>query len=132
MARKYSPSMLFAPVGELVTAMFPGKTDEQITEALQSYLDDGYTNAEDASDVDEAALAWAYARAFRTRALELAAMPASISKPNEVTTTRTDGQRGYFEGQAARWESTFEGYFADESSSGDLFPPTLSTPTVIK
>lgn len=129
---KYSPSMMFAPTGELVASMFPGKTDEQIAEALQAWLDDGYAKAEGANDLDGAALAWAYHRAFETRALELASMPASISAPNEVATTRTDAQRAYFEGRASRWMIVFEGYFPDEEMGGALFPPTLSTPTVIK
>lgn len=126
MARKYSPENLMAPGGYLSLSMFPGLDDAARTARLEAYLDDGYRKATGATDEDEAALAWAYHRAFMARVLDLSNQAATITVPNEVTITRTNDQLGTLANLAKEWQATFYGYFAT-GSTNDLNIPASGT-----
>lgn len=132
MTRKYSPEMLLHPIGRLQPSMFPGLTDEELTNVLEIYLDDGYAQAAESSNVDAAAYAWAHYRGFDARATQLAAMEASINVPGEVASTRTDSQRALFERRAAEFLAAFTDLTIVAGQTEDtLVPPSGTSRTHI-
>jgi hypothetical protein len=132
MANKYSPEHLLVPNGgRFPLSMFPGLDESQTLVLLELWLSDGYLKGVGATDVDEAALAWAYQRGFENRALEMASIPATVTVPNETTQQRTDAQRATFERLASYWQAKFDGYFAEGDAQSSLIPPSGTSKTQI-
>lgn len=129
------PEDLRAPKGLLELAMWPGKDVAAIDAILQVYIDQGADEAADvdAEDVDDAVRAYAYYRAFKARAIQLASMPASLSIPNEESISRTSDQRALFDRLADDWWTTFSGFVVveDVDSGTGIVPPSGSSDTVV-
>jgi hypothetical protein len=127
----YTSVTMTAPQGEIEPGLFPGLSDVQLAAQLQAYLDDGYVKSFGSTDADDGALAWAYYRAYKARAAQLANTPTSVNIPGEVSTTRTDGQREFFERAAARWLAVFDGFWPTGETSESLIPPSGTSKTHI-
>jgi hypothetical protein len=125
------------PAGLLTDAMYPGLADVDIDARVQVWIEQGEANVAalglDSEDADAAVRAWVYYRAFTARAIELASMPASVSVPNEESTTRTSDQRALFANLASEWLDSYQTIVVvDVEDAGAFVPPTGSSPTIVK
>ena len=98
---------LIAPTGKIEGAsMFPGASSTDLAKRLQSYLDEGAKKAESITNADaaiqaatreEAAVHWAYYRAYEAIFLRMNASPSSWSVQGDGTASFTATQIANFE-----------------------------------
>jgi len=101
-----APEDLQAPIGELEDTLFQGFTPVQVSDRLQSYIDDGTTRSAAVVNVatrDRFVTAWAYYRAYRAQAERLAAQPASASLTGLGSVSVSSSQLQFFNRQSAEW-----------------------------
>jgi C4-type Zn-finger protein len=81
---------LIAPKGEIELALFPGEDSAVLQVRLQGYLDQAYTQLDaltfpDTTDLDQAASAYAYYRAYKAVHLRMSASAATASIEGEAS-----------------------------------------------
>lgn len=105
------PTQLIAPEGEIEPAMFPGDSPTALADRVQAYITAGTDKATAdgvaAGDLDAAARAWAYYRAFRAVFVRLSASPSSVSLANQGGSSRTTSQISEFAALAEGWRTDY-------------------------
>lgn len=117
-----SPTDLLEPIGDLSPELFPGKDDAAIDTQLQAYLTDGYSRVPVTvlgAEVDRAAAAWAYMRAYQNVLIRLSRTPATVSIANEGSQTVLGEQIRTFAKLATKWESEFNDIVGDAPTPDD-------------
>ncbi len=105
-------SALIAPVGELAPDLFDSSDPAGNTATRVEAL----LNAAPAGITDAAKAAWIYARMFRAKANELAALPASMSVDGESQGFARH-QIDHFRTLATQWQAVY-----DETTAADVVP----------
>lgn len=130
-----SSDRVLAPRGRLDPAvLWPGVTAKVYEDWIDTWAKDGkdrsvaagVTNSAAApTAVDDATLLWVYYRAFDAKALEGAALPASVSDP-------IDGAHAYSQGQLDSWRVLADAALAEWADAVAVtevvdVPPPLNT-----
>lgn len=128
------PTQLIAPEGEIEPAMFPTDTAEQLAHRVQAYITAGTEKASadgvDAGDLDDAARAWAYYRAFRAVFVRLSATPSSITLNDQGGTARLLTQIVHFDKLAADYLTEYTG-LVPAAAVARVVPQSAATKTRI-
>lgn len=113
-------SDLIEPKGEIAPNFFPGDDSAGLTQRLRVYLEAGYGQAGAAND--DAAKAYAYARAYRAVFLRLSSTPASAEAAGQGSYNMLVTQIKHFEERAIHWEIQYSRSLDVEPKSPVLFP----------
>ena len=120
---------LMQPYGELEGAWFPSDDGVALEARLTAYIAEGAEKASAADDVDAAATAFAYARAYEAVYLRLSGSPASVGIVGHMNRQYTQEQVRAFRAKAAEWRAVFEGHVLGASeSAGGSAPASRQTP----
>lgn len=117
-----TPDTLLEPTGDLAPELFPGKDAAAIDTLLQAYLTDGYSRVPttvDSVTMDRAAMAWAYARAYRNVLMRLSRTPATVNITNEGSTQLLSEQIRTFAKLATRWEADYNSIIGEAPEPDD-------------
>jgi hypothetical protein len=103
---------LIYPVGAIQTGWFAG---EDLAANLTLWIADGEAAAPDGAtepQTDAIAAAWAYYRAFQSKADQIAAKPSNVQITGAVGVAQGQDRHKYFATRAASWLAEYEAALA--------------------
>jgi hypothetical protein len=103
---------LIYPVGVVQAAWFAG---EDVAANLTLWIADGVATAPVGAtepQTDAIAAAWAYYRAFQSKADQIAAKPSNVQITGALGVAQGDGRHKYFSTRAASWLAEYEAALA--------------------
>lgn len=109
---------LLAPRGEIEPALFPGETGQALSERLEGYITEGYTNADLAGHTDpvrQDAIArfYAYFRAYNAAIQRIVANPTTVAFNDKGSSSYSSEQLRILLGEAERWRTAYGEALAD-------------------
>lgn len=124
------PDDLLQPKGDLDLALFTGLTASDVSDALEAYLTDAAGRIAQAgvpaADVDAAARAWAYYRAYTRIGQRLLAMARTATIEGQGTRRHEQEQADGFLAIADRWLAQYESLIPPAAAATPAVPPSAA------
>jgi len=120
---------LLYPAGEIRPELFPERSQEDLVNDLQTWLDE--RAGEDGVD-DAARVHWAYYRAYSAVASRIAATPASINVPGAIGVSVGSGAVAHFAQLAKQKFEAFEARVAANLAGGSGARKAVSRSTPVR
>jgi hypothetical protein len=130
-----TPGALRSPLGDLGDSLFPGESSGELDTRLQSYLDEGYVKAaaagiSDAGDLDDAAKAWSYYRAYQAVYVRMLNNPSTVIMDKQGQNSTMWSQIEAMGKLAESSLALYQEYLPEEASTAPpSLPETASVPT---
>lgn len=127
-------AQLLAPAGDLLPEHFPGESTETITTRLEGYLAEGAVKAAPIADPDaaeEAAIAWAYGRAYQAMFVRLSGAPSSVDVKDEASSQFVIAQIQNFRAMAAEQRARFDALLAAAKETAVKPQPAVGGTTAL-